>query len=253
MFKEQVITFPFIKGSVIYKKDVLKLVQFVCECFLLGTVLKMLSPSRLNRWNSAAHNFRRFREVGLFAQPPKPRRPTASRRKRLRRHAAPPGGIQRPRGGCRASAVQRGCGGRQEERHWPGASEAGSGARNPVSPTWGTSKSVSGCFGLEILPGNVCILSKCLAKLWLSTSSKHATNLGVNDRNVAMQHFNNLICAWSTFKKCKALMYGIWPCCFRSRQNGKLYLAGSMFVNPKEWPFEWCSGGPEERDAGDGH
>ena len=33
--------------------------------------------SRLNRWNSAAHNFRRFRDVGLFAQPPKPRRPTA--------------------------------------------------------------------------------------------------------------------------------------------------------------------------------
>ena len=44
--------------------------------------------------------------------------------------------------------------------------------------------------------------------------------------------------------------YDIWPCCFRSRQNGNLYIGGSMFVNPREWAFEWCSGAPEERDAG---
>ena len=45
MFEKQVLTFPFIKGNVICKKDVLKLVHFVCEYMLLWTVSK-LSPKQ---------------------------------------------------------------------------------------------------------------------------------------------------------------------------------------------------------------
>ena len=67
-----------------------------------------------------------------------------ARGKRLRRHAAPPGG-GRPGRGCKAPADQRRRGGRQEQRS-PGASEAGR-SRNPVS-NLGHLKKV---FGIEIL------------------------------------------------------------------------------------------------------
>ena len=43
-------------------------------------------------------------------------------RNRLREHVAPLGGVQWPRGCCKASAVQKGCGGCQDQR-WPGASK----------------------------------------------------------------------------------------------------------------------------------
>ena len=55
-FERQVLTFRFIKGNVIYKKDVLNLVHFVCVYMLLWRVSKMLNPRdslfvcRLNGW-----------------------------------------------------------------------------------------------------------------------------------------------------------------------------------------------------------
>ena len=76
---------------------------------------------------------------------------------RLRPYAAARGGGQRPHRGCRASALKRRRGGRQE-RLWPGVSIRQAGP--------------------EILsPTSECLA--CLAKLWLFTP-KHATNAGIN-------------------------------------------------------------------------
>ena len=138
----------------------------VSEYILLFTVLKMLNPKhssfvcRLNRWSSAAQNFGHPRGFGLLAViRRKPQRPTAPG-KRLRPNAAARCGEQRQSRGCRAFALKRRRGGRQEEG-WPGTQRQGP---EIESPTWGTSKSCSGLRFRE----KTCIFSKCLGKVWLS-------------------------------------------------------------------------------------
>ena len=60
------------------------------------------------------------------------------RENRLRRNGAPLNGAVRLRGGCSASALERGCGGCQEQ-WWPGASSDGKeGQKSHLQ--WGTSK-----------------------------------------------------------------------------------------------------------------
>ena len=82
----------------------------------------------------------------------------------LRRHAAAHCRVRRPHQGCRAFAFKRGHGGcHEQQRH--GASKREAGPEIP-SLAWGTSE---GFFsGIEIRQKNtknVCIFSKCLAKL----------------------------------------------------------------------------------------
>ena len=120
----------------------------VCEHILLFTVLKMLNPKhssfvcRLNRWSSASQNFGHPRGFGLLAViRRKPQWPTAPG-KCLRPNAAALRGSQRPRRGCRAFALKRRRGGRQDQR-WPGASKREADGRNRVSLTWGTSEGFS--------------------------------------------------------------------------------------------------------------
>ena len=112
----------------------------------------------------------------------------------LRHDAAAPGGIPRPRRGCRAFALKRGCGGRQEER-WRGASIREAGARHRVSDLghlrrlfrdWnlcisGTSKMFFQDWNLR---KKSCIFRKCLAKLWVSTPK----NAGIGDHNITCQY-----------------------------------------------------------------
>ena len=93
------------------------------------------------------------------------RKPTAARRlpgkKRLRRNAAAPCGVLRPRRGCGVAAEQRRRGGRQGER-WPGPQSAKR-APDIESRTWG----VSILFFLEILRNMFAF----------SVNPKHAKNI----------------------------------------------------------------------------
>ena len=86
------------------------------------TFIVRLSVERVP--SSAAHNFRRLRGFGLSADGPG--------ESRLRQHAAPLCGSQRPRRGCGAFALDRCRSGRQEQL-WPGASKREAGGRNRVS------------------------------------------------------------------------------------------------------------------------
>ena len=65
------------------------------------------------------------------------------RENRLRLHAAALRGALGPRRGCRAFALQRRRGGRQDQR-WPGASKWWEAGPEIESPTWGTSEGFSG-------------------------------------------------------------------------------------------------------------
>ena len=65
------------------------------------------------------------------------------RENRLRPNAAPPGGGQRPRRGCRAFALDR-CRGRRQGLLRPGASKWWEAGAEIESPIWGTSEGFSG-------------------------------------------------------------------------------------------------------------
>ena len=118
----------------------------------------MLSPKHSSfvcRLNGITFVVPRRQPLGRRA--PKPQRPTAPG-KRLRRNAAPQGSVGRPRRGCRVPAVKRrrsGCYGQQG----PGASEAGSMARNPVSNLGHLYK----VFGIETLRKCLQYLQDCFA------------------------------------------------------------------------------------------
>ena len=145
------------------------------------TFISRLSVERM--WSSA------FPQLPSSSAAPRPlrrrlrRKPTAAAtglrgKSRLRPNAAALCGRRRPRRRCGVFDLQRRRGGRQG-RQWPGASIREAGARHRVSPTWGTSKSVSGGKFWE----KVMHFSKCLGKLWLSTPKMYK-KVWINDHNV---------------------------------------------------------------------
>ena len=87
----------------------------------------------------------------------------------LRWHAAPLSGAQRPRGGCRAFAFKRGCGGRHEQR-WRGASKREAGRESRLQLDWK-------CLHFQQMFGKVvsfhCNMPICVENAWSDLQMEH--------------------------------------------------------------------------------
>ena len=98
------------------------------------TFIVRLSFERVQ--SSAAHNFRRPTSSASWPSSAEATTRDGPRQKPLRPNAAPRGGGQRQRQGCRALALKWRRGGRQEQQ-WPGPQSGKHGPEIP-SPTWST-------------------------------------------------------------------------------------------------------------------
>ena len=211
MFEKQVITFPFIKGNVICKKDVLNLVHFVCVYILLWTVSKMLSPKQLvepvEHSCPQLSSFPRSRPLRPTPRSHGGRRlPGESAWGNTPLHAAAYDGHVK----AAEFLVSKGAAVDATRNDGPGPrrQEAGS---EILSLQLGALQKVFRAWNSAMI---VCVFSRCLGEVWLSASSKHARNLGVNHRNVTCQYVwifrlrylldcfadGTQITRWSTFK-----------------------------------------------------